>query len=131
MPRRPAGPLAGYSVAPPDSSRDGAGAQVAGVLGAAEALERGIHHLPALGGEPVGVVLDTQAPTSAAIALQHGAQILARGRALAVTPDADVPDDGRDARLPQVGRAGAERELAVGAQVHALEHAVRRSCRSR
>ena len=86
--------------------------------------ERGVHHLPALGVEPVGVVLDAEAPAATPVALQHDAEVLSRVRALAVTPEADVLDDGGDAGLAQVGRARAERELPVGAQVHALEHAL-------
>src|ERR1700693_3054605 len=39
-------------------------------------------------------------------------------------PDADVLDDGGDAGLAQVGRARAEGELPVGAQVPVLEQAV-------
>src|SRR5215470_9481133 len=80
--------------------------------------------MTALGGEAVGVVLDAQALAATAIALQHVTQVLAGGGALAIAPDADVLDHGGETGLAQVGGAGAECELAVGAQVHPLEHAV-------
>src|SRR5262249_51348556 len=98
--------------------------EVAGILGAAEARQRGVDHVAALGGEAVGVVLDAQAVPAPAMALQHVAQVLSGSGALAVAPDADVLDHGGETGLAQVGGAGAEGELAVGAQVHPLEHAV-------
>ncbi len=98
--------------------------EVTRILGAAEAVEGRVDHLASLRGQPVGVVLHADPFAAAPIGVQHVPQILARGRPLAVAPDPYVLDDGRDARLPEIGRARAEGQRAVRPQVHALEHAI-------
>src|SRR5262249_27343331 len=75
-------------------------------------------------GEAIGVVLHAESLAAAAVALEHVAQVVAGCRALAIAPDADVLDDRRQARLTQIGRARAEGQRAIGAEVHPLEHAV-------
>ncbi len=70
------------------------------------------------------MILDTDALTAAAVIRHHVAQFAGRIRPLAVGPDADVLDHRGETRLALVGRARQQGQGAVGAQIHALEHAV-------
>ena len=72
----------------------------------------------------MGVVLDAEPLAGQALLRQQRAQLLGRIAALAVDPDADVLDDRGVLRLAQIGRAGQQDQIAVGAQHEALEEAV-------
>ena len=96
--------------------------QVGGIDEIAETAQRRIDQPAPLPGESIGMVLDAKALAPAAMAFQHVAHVLGRVGRLAVVPDTHVLDDRRRPRLAPVGGAGDQRQGAVGAEVHGLEH---------
>ena len=100
-------------------------AQAADEMGAifvlAAAVEGGPDVLPARAGEAVGVQFDAHAFAATALLLEDLPEIVAGVDVGAVHPDADVVDDGGEAGLAEVGGAGEQDEVAVGAEVEALE----------
>ena len=87
----------------------------------AAAVEGGPDVLPARAGEAVGVQFDAHALASAALLFQDLPEVVAGVDVGAVDPDADVVDDGGQAGLAEVGGAGQEDQVAIGAEVEALE----------
>ena len=73
-------------------------------------------------GQAVAVELDPEAAARAEVG-EHRPQVAGRIGAFAVLPDAHVGDVGGALGLAQVGRAGQQRDAAVGAEIEALEEA--------
>ncbi len=95
--------------------------QLGGVGERAEALERRGEPLPVARGEAVGLPLDAEPLSLAAVRRQDLAQLLRGPRVGCVHPDADVLDDRGVLCLQQVGRAGEQGQSAIGAEIEALE----------
>ena len=95
--------------------------EMGAILVLAAAVDGGADIFPTRAGEAVGVQFYAQALAATTLLLEDLPEIEAGVDVGAVNPDADVVDDRGQAGLAEVGGTGQEDQVAVGAEVEALE----------
>ena len=95
--------------------------KIRGIYRFAKTVERRFQHLPAPGGKPIGIVLDTDALAAHTLTLEHIAHIVTRVLVLRVHPDANVINYRSVSRLDPVGGARHQDQTTIKPQEQCLE----------